>query len=166
MKDLFKNKNLYFIIMPVFAAIWVLLMCTVSIPSAEDSWKQYEDEYHNSLKVIANILLLDPERLNYDAKKTTTDAFDYAAVIELFAKKHGIPSSTYKVTSSRPMRKGDVTTQSANISLQTVNVEKLASFLSSILAGWPDLQCDMLTVKKLNTGKDAWTVSMKLTYSY
>ncbi len=166
MKDILRNPNAYFVIVPVAVAIWAVSVMAWSLPAAEKSWVDEQTEYETAKQLLNQILSLDPDRLNYKKAKGSSKEFDYADVVESYAKQQGIPPKNFQVTSRKPMKKKGETVQSADMTIATINIERLAGFLSRILSQWPGLECSKLNLTKLKTGKDAWKVTLKFTYTY
>ena len=166
MKDYLRNPNLYFLAVPLLTVCWALYAYAIQVPSANKTWEEQEKDYTISKKYITNILELAPERLEYKKSDDKADEFDYARVIATYAKQHGIPSKNYKVISRKPVKKSGKRTQSADITIETIDIQKLASFLSRMLGRWPGLECEQLSLAKLRQGKDNWKVTLKLTYRY
>jgi hypothetical protein len=165
-KNCYKNPNFYYILAPVVAVIWVLFLSTVSLSKADDKCTRRAKDYSEVQKLIPQILTIDPERLKYKVRQEASGEFDYSVALEEIAKLCGISSSNYSMTGGNAPSKGGKSRKTANVAIKTVDIVRLSRFLSQILDRWPDLECDVLTLTKLNTGKDDWKVSLKFTYTY
>ena len=166
MKDYLKNSNFYYILVPVVACAWVIFVTTVSLRAANKNWDAKKNEWDTSQKTITQILTLDRERLNFKVQKEATGEFDYSLAVEEIAKLCKISSSNYSITGGRALKSGGKSRKTATVTIKTIDIEQLAKFLSQILLQWPDLECDLLTLTKLKTGKDSWKTSVKFSYTY
>ena len=164
MKDYLKNANLYYAAVPVLVALWAFFTWTVSLPRADEEWAKLRKEYDNVQVQVAKILTIDPERLDYTTKEGKAIEFDYVSVIDKVAKEWGIPESAYNLQAKKAKKIRGQEAQSANISIKPVKIETITQFLSALLLRWPDLQCDLIKLTKLNDGPDSWKADMKLTY--
>ncbi len=166
MKDYLKNPNFYYLLAPVVAAVWALSIYTVSLPAAEKAVQKYNKDLVETRKTAGEIFKVAPERLNYKDTKEKSRTFDYAAVINVFTKQHGIATGNYKVISRKPTKKAGEKIQGADLAIESIDIQTLAGFLSQILTNWPDLSCNSITLTKLKFAKNAWKASIKLTYKY
>lgn len=164
MKDYFKNPNLYYIAVPLAVTAFVIFVIAFSLPAANRKWQEQQEDYKRAKQLITNIVRLDPERLNYKAKKDSSGEFDYSVAVEEITKLVKIPSSNFR--GGRTLKSGGKLRKSADISIEPVNIETLSRFISQILLRWPDLECDRLSIDKLPAGKDSWKASMKFIYTY
>ncbi len=166
MKDYFKNPNLYYIAVPLAATVWVIFVAVFSLPAANSKWEKKQEDYKRAQRLIAKIVTLAPERLNYEAKKDSSGEFDYSIAVEEITKLVKIPSSNLALTGRKTLRSGGKPRRSADISIEPVDIETLSRFISQILLRWPDLECDRLSIDKLPAGKDSWKASMKFIYTF
>lgn len=166
MKDYHKNPNFYYILVPTLACIWVIFASTVSLRAANKKWDMQKSEYDKSLQLMTKILTLDPERLRYKSQKAGSSEFDYSTAVEEIAKLCKISSSNYSLRGGKALKRGGKSRKTANITIDVIDIEKLAKFLSQILLRWPNLECDVLTVTKQKSAKDAWKAAMKFTYTF
>lgn len=164
-KEHLRNPNFYFVLGPLVAGLAMLTQAAVVLPRAATEWRDQQEEFKATEARIAQILIYAPERLDYKPGKTTDRDFDYANIINAYAKRHSIPPSVYRV-SSKPGTSGKEKTQRAEMTIDNINIERLSAFLSDLLAQWPGLTCDTLTLTKLKTGKDNWNAFMKFTYDF
>lgn len=166
MRDYYKNPNFYYIMVPVLACIWVIFASTVSLRAANNKWDKQKKEYDRSQELITKILTLDPERLNYESQKAGSSEFDYSSAVEEIAKLCKISSSNYSLRGGKALKRRGKSTKTANITIDIIDIEKLAQFLSQILMRWPNLECDVLSITKQKKAKDAWKATMKFTYIF
>jgi len=166
MKDYFKNPNLYYIAVPLAVTAFVIFLVAFSLPAANRKWQKQQEDFERGRQLITKILTLDPERLNYKARKAISGEFDYSVAVEEITKLVKIPSSNYSLRGGRTLKSGGKLRKSADISIEPVDIETLSRFISQILLRWPDLECDRLSIDKLPAGKDSWKSSMKFVYTY
>ena len=166
MIDFYKKTNFYFIVIPLAAAVWVVLTSTVFLKAANDEWDKMQKEKGKCDPFIARILDLDPDRLKLHNEKVKMGKFDYNTVIGSFAGRHGIADSGYGLKGTGNKKKKGVITQGARLTIDNVEVVKFTKFLSDMLNLWPNLQCEKLTLKKQNTGPDAWQATMDFKYTF
>ena len=159
MKQFYKNPVLYYILVPVLAAMWPMLVWGFYLPGAE---KHYEDEkakYIESRKDMDEILNLDPDRLNASDKQKGAVKFEFPNAINEAAKAVGIQYSL----SSRPTRKK---IQSAHVVLEDIKIAKVAEFLTKLQVRWADLQCKQIMLTKNKDKPDAWKTDIDFKYYY
>ncbi len=166
MKDYFKNPNLYYIAVPLAATVWVIFVAVFSLPAANSKWEKKQEDYKQAQRLIAKIVTLAPERLNYEAKKNSSGEFDYSIAIEEIRKLVKIPSSNLSLTGRKTLRSGGKPRRSADISIKPIDIETLSRFVSQILLHWPDLECNRLSITKLPARKDSWNAVVKFIYTY
>jgi hypothetical protein len=87
-------------------------------------------------------------------------------VINEFASLFSIRTSDFTINTRGETRRAGKRAQSAVLSIKTIDIERMAKFLSTLLIRWPDLQCEILSLDKLPQGKNNWKVDMTLTYYY
>ncbi len=164
MKDYFKNPNLYYIAVPIAVTAFVIFVIAFSLPAANRKWQKQQEDDKRAKQLITNIVRLDPERLNYKARKGGSGDFDYSEAVEEITKLVKIPSANFR--GGKTLRSGGKKRKSADISIEPVNIETLSRFISQILLRWPDLECDRLSIDKLPAGKDSWKASMRFIYTF
>ena len=168
MKDIYRNPILYYILVPVIAALWPLLIWGVYLPDAEKDWQAEKTQYIKAQKIMEEILKLDPDRLEFADLQTKAAEFDYANAIEKVASLCGIPSTNYRLSSGIIMTSSDgQKSQSATVALKDVDIVTFAKFLSTIQMRWANLQC--VQIKKLKKKKglpDRWDVDLEFKYYY
>ena len=136
MKDYLKNPNLYFAAAPVAATIWMLFILFVSLPAIEKKLDKSRSDYNKAQDLIAKIAQKDPDRLHYKTEKGSGGKFDYSNAIEEVAKLVKIPSPSYQAR--KPVRSGGKDKQSADITIDSIDIESLARFVSQMLLRWSD----------------------------
>jgi len=165
MKAYLKNPNLYYIVAPAAAALWVIFLMTVSLPATDKNIKAAQNDYSKAQDLLAKIANIDPGRLHYKAPKNGARQFDYSTAIEEIAGMVKIPSSNYTLVARRPVRTGGKERRSADLTISTVDIETLAKFTSQMLLRWSDLECELMSLDRLSTGKNHWKAIVKFTYS-
>ena len=166
MKDVLKNPNFYYIVVPTLAAVWSLYLWGGALPAAEKKFAKYKKQWELSQVQIEKILTLDPGRLEYEKLKSEGKDFDYAKAVDRFATLAGIAESKYSLTGRGQKKVRGRKAISADLTIKQIDIAKLAVFLSSILQPFPDLQCNQLNMKKQKGGPDIWNASVKFTYFY
>jgi len=166
MKDHLKNPNLYYILVPVLALIWVVFVSTISLGKANDNWKRQRADWDTSQKLIVEIIKLDPERLNYQAKKGESEEFDYSVALDEVAKLCKMSSANYSLSGGQAMNRGGKKTKTTTVNIRIIDIAQLAKFISQMENRWPNLECDLLTINKLKTGKNQWKASIKFSYTF
>ena len=166
MKDYYKNPNFYYILIPVAAMLWALLAWAVLLPETDSQWQKQAQENKDARSLITKILALDPGRINYEQQKDKVVEFDYSTSVEQFAKTCRIATSNYKLTARPIVKRSGKKNQIGDLTIKSIDIESFATFLSSMLIRWPDLQCNQLIFTKLKNAKDLWQVKIKFTYNY
>jgi hypothetical protein len=166
MKDILKNPAFYYILAPVAAALWPLLVWGVYLPSAKRSWQAEKLQYVEAQNIIKEILTIDPERLNFADSNKTVAEFDYAGAIDKTAALCGIPTTDYKINSGIMITSAGQKSQSAKISLKQVDITKFAKFLSTIQLRWANLQTVQVKLTKKKGLPDSWDVDIEFKYYY
>ena len=166
MKDIYKNPILYYILAPISVALWPLFIWGIYLPDAEDNWQAEKTQYNKAQKIMAEIITLDPGRLEFADAKNIAAEFDYAIAVERIASLCRIPSSNYNI-SSKPIRtSGGQKSQSAMVVLKQVDITKFARFISTIQLRWANLQCEKVTLAKKKGLPDTWKVDLDFKYYY
>ncbi len=165
MKAYLKNPNFYYMLAPAAAALWIVFVMSVSLPAAEKRWTKTQTDFNRAQDLIARIIALDPDRLQYKTAKGGSSKFDYSTAIQEIATLVKIPPSNYSLVARRPVRSGGKEKRSADVTISTVDIETLAKFISQMLLRWSDLECDLLSIDRLSTGKNNWKATMKFTYA-
>lgn len=165
MKELYKNPALYYILAPVLAALWPLLIWGVYLPSARHNWQVETEQYSKAQGIIKEILAIDPDRLTADSNNASVE-FDYAGAIDKTAALCGIPSSSYKLNSGIIITSAGQKSQSAKVSLKGIDVTKFAKFLSTLQLRWASLQTVQVKLTKKKGLPDSWDVDIEFKYYY
>lgn len=166
-KEYLKNPVFYFIAVPALLGLWALLTAFVFYPAAVQRWNRQKEDYQNAQNLLKELLTIEPQRLTYTAKKDGAEqGFDFSQVVNEFAATFSIPSNDFMLSTRGQTRRAGKLAKSAMLSIKSIDIEKMAKFLSTLLVRWPDLQCEMLTIEKLPQGKNLWKVDMTLTYYY
>lgn len=166
MKEIYKNLTLYYIIVPVIAALWPLLIWGVYLPAAKHNWQVEKAQYNKAQSIMAEMLALDPERLTFADLQDAAAEFDYASAVEKTAGLCGIPPTGYKLSSGRITTSGGQKSQSAKVGLKQVDITKFAKFLSTIQLRWANLQCAGVKLTKKKGLPDTWDVDLDFKYYY
>jgi hypothetical protein len=165
-KDLLKNPNFYYIAAPAAAGMFALLTVFVFYPAAVTRWHDTEAEYKSSHEYADKILKLQPERLLAANQTAGGEGFDFRVVVDDFAKVYTISPANYTISVKGEVKKQGKRAKSATLSIKTIDIEKLTKFVSTMLARWPDLECDVLSLDKGKASKDDWKADITLTYYY
>ena len=165
MKDIYKNPFLYYILVPAVIALWPLFIRTVRLPNAEQSWENEKAQYTKSQKVMAEILTIDPDRLEFVDSKDAAE-FDYAIAVEKTAGLCKIAPSNYKLSSGILITSGGQKSQNAKVVLKQVGIAKFAKFLSTIQLRWANLQCTKVKLTKKKGLADTWDADIEFKYYY
>lgn len=165
MKDIFRESAFYYIVVPVVIAIWPLLVWQVYLPRTAKNWQVEEKKFDEAQDLMNQILDLDRERLDFKNSKGE-DKFDYTVAVDAAARKVGIPSASYTI-SSKPIRgSGRNKTQDCQVGVNEVDIVRFSRFLSNIQTTWASLQCEKVTLTRRKGLPDAWKVDMTLKYYY
>ena len=167
MKDIYKNPIFYYVLIPVVAALWPLLLWTVYSPRAADNWKDEKTQYDKAQKIIKEILTLDPDRLNFAGSKNAAE-FDYADAIDNVAGLCKISSGNYKISSGMIIKSKSrgQKNQNAKVILKDVGITQFAKFLSTLQLRWADLQCTKVKLTRKKGLPDSWKVDLDFKYYY
>ncbi len=166
MKDLYRNPTLYYVLIPVIVSLWSLFMWGIYLPAAEHKWQAERAQYSKAQKIISEILVLDPERLEFADAKIASAEFDYAFAVEKTASLCKIQSTNYKLSSGVIITSGGQRSQNAKVTLKQVDITKFAKFLSTIQLRWANLQCTKVKLTKKKGLRDAWDVDLDFKYYY
>ncbi len=166
MKDIYKNPMLYYVLVPIVVALWPLLLWAVYLPRVESNLETEINHYKKAQKIITEILILDPERLDFADPNTASVEFDYAIAVERIASLYRIPSTDYKINSGMTRTSGGQKSQNANVVLKQIDITKSARFLSTLQLRWANLQCETVKLTRQKGLPDAWKVDLKFKYYY
>ncbi len=165
-KDIYSNPTLYYILVPIIVALWPLFVWGVYLPNAERSLNRDRDEYNKTRDIMAEILKLDPDRLEFADPNRRAVEFDYAVAIEKVASSCGIPPTNYRLSSGIIITSGGRKSQSANVVLKDVDITRIARFLWTIQLRWASLQCVRLKLTQKKGLPDKWDADMDFKYYY
>ena len=166
MREIYKNPLFYYVLVPIVAALWPLLVWTVYLPDAEHDWELEKARYNKAQKIIAEILAYDPDRLEFADLTSDESEFDYASAVEKVASLCRIPSKDYKLSSGLIITSGGQKTQNARITLNEVGIVKFAKFLSTIQLRWENLQCEQVKLTRSKALPDVWKADLDFRYYY
>lgn len=166
MTDVLKNPRLYYIAALAVAVGWTVAIWGLYLPNAEKKLDREITEYKQAGKLITEILFLDSSRLNYAETKTALADFDYASAVQMAASSCGISAAKYKLSSGTITTSSGEKSQSANVSLDKIDIKTFARFLSAIQLRWANLQCTKVTLKKKKDLPDTWDVDLRFNYYY
>ncbi|MBN2019847.1 MAG: hypothetical protein JW749_06445 [Sedimentisphaerales bacterium] len=166
MKDIHKNPFFYYILIPVVAVVFPALTWGVFLPGARSSFNNDKEQYQKAQDVITELLKADPDRLNFNEEKGASANFDYATAVQQAAEFCSVPSGSYRLSSGIIVTSGGQKSQSANVSLKTVDITTAARFLSIIQLRWSGLQCTKIHLKKQKGLPDSWDVEFTFKYVY
>jgi hypothetical protein len=158
-KDFWKNPDLFFMVLPIAAGL-------VFYPRSVKTWKETQGQYAEAGVLIEEILQIEPERLHFKEETGQSGEFDYAIEVDRFTKDLGISSGQYTLAVRQGLKQKGKLRRSADLSFKSVKVETAAGFISEMLARWPDLQCEQVTLEKVGTAKNEWNVKLRLLYYY
>ena len=166
MKEFYKKTDFYYFIIPLIMLVWVGATFLLGVPTAKSKFERASQDYGKIQGLVTTILTADPERLDYKKLKEKTGRFDYAVVFDDFAKLHSISSSNYSLQSQGEVKKAKQITQTANVTINSIDITTFSKLISSLQQTWPDLQCDTLSLDKVKGEKDMWKATLKFTYVF
>ncbi len=166
MRDVLKNPRLYYIAALTAAVLWAALVWGLQLPNSEKKLNTEIAQYKQAKKLITEILPLDSARLNYADPETASADFDYASAVQNAAAACAISAAKYKLSSGTITTSSGQKSQSANVSLDKVDIKTFAKFLSAIQLRWANLQCTKVTLKKKKGLPDTWDVDLRFNYYY
>ena len=168
MKDIHKNPILYYIAVPVIVGLWPLLVWAIYLPDAQKDVEEQIAQYKKGEAIMMEILTLEPDRLEFADANDTAAEFTYGEAVDTVAKLCRILPSKYNLSTAMIISTNEKKSQSANVDLKQVGIQKFARFLSMIQLRWANLQCERLKLtKKQNLpDNDMWDVDIELKYIY
>ena len=166
MTNVLKNPHLYYIAALTAVLLWTAVIWGLYLPNSEKKLNREITEYRQARKLITEILSLDSQRLDYADPKTALVDFDYASAVQNAADSCGISAAKYKLSSGTITTSSGEKSQSANVSLDEVDIKTFAGFLSAIQLRWANLQCTKVTLKKKKGLPDTWNVDLRFNYYY
>ncbi len=167
MKDIYKNPIVYYIAIPVIAALWPLLVWAVYLPSSERRLNDEINQYKKAKQIMLEILRFDPARLELADSNTHSEEFDYALAVQRVASLYEISPANYNLSSGIIIKSGGQRSQSAHVSLKDIGIDKFANFLSTIQLHWANLQCNRIKLtKKKSPPLNIWDADLEFKYYY
>lgn len=168
MKDIYRNPTFYYVLVPIIIALWPLFVWTVYLPAAERKWEDDKAQYEKAQTTIAQILVLDPDRLESRSANTDADKFDYTIAVDEAARECKISATNYQLRSRqvRDSKAKGKKTQSCHVVLRQVGIADFAGFLSTIQHRWAYLQCEKLSLTRIKDQPDVWKVDLDFLYYY
>lgn len=166
MKEIYTKPIFYYVLVPVLIGLWPIWLLIIGLPGAKTNYEKETAQYQEAEKLIGQILTdLDPQRLEYANTKKTKDEFDYITAIDQVTKFCRIPLSNYRLSSS-PLRKtkGGQKSQDASMTIEKIDIEGFARFLSIMHMRWSSLQCSNVMLAKVKGEKNTWKVDVRFTY--
>ncbi len=118
MRDYYKKANLYYAAVPLVATVFVIFVAAISLPAASRKWKSKQKDYSKAEGLIRKIVDLDPERLNYKAKKGSSGEFDYSTAVVEITTLVKIPSSNLSLRGHGVSKSGGKSRKSADITIE------------------------------------------------
>lgn len=164
MKDIYKNPILYFILVPVIAALWLLLVSLAYLPKAKEAKQAKKAEYDKAALLMDEILELDPDR-RPDANETPQQ-FSYSSEIYRVAGLCKIPASKCTLTSKQIVETREQRTQGATVVLQDVDIQSFAKFHDTLEFRWPGLETERIKLTAAKGSDDTWRVDINFKYYY
>ena len=168
MKDIYRNPILYYIAVPVIVGLWPLLVWAIYLPNAQKDVEEQIAQYKKGEQIMMAILTLEPDRLEFADANDTAAEFTYGEAVDRVAKLCRIQPSKYNLSTAMIITTNEKKSQSANVDLKQVGIQKFARFLSMIQLRWANLQCERLKlIKKQNLPEnDMLDVDIELKYIY
>jgi hypothetical protein len=166
MKEIYTKPIFYYVLVPVLVGLWPIWLLTMGLPGAKTGYEKETAQYQEAEKLIGQILNdLDPQRLDYAIAKKTKDEFDYTTAIDQVTKFCRISASNYRLSSS-PLRKtkGGQKSQDASMTIDKIDIEGFARFLSIMHMRWSSLQCSNVMLAKIKNEKNLWKVDVRFIY--
>ena len=165
MKDIIRQPAFYYIAVPAVLLIWPVMVGLVYLPDIEQNWKAESKNYTEAVTIISEIGKLDPQRIT-NRNKAEGSKFDYTSAMDTTARKLGIPSANYTVSSKDVRKSQGGKTRDCQVAVVEIDITKLSKFLSDLQASWTNLQCQKLTITKKKGLKDAWKANLTFRYYY
>ncbi|MHC4338333.1 MAG: hypothetical protein ACYSTG_10390 [Planctomycetota bacterium] len=166
MKEIYKNPNFYYILVPAMLALWPLIAGGVYLPAAKRGLTDEMKDYQKARSRVAEILMLDPGRLDVAGQKEDAAEFVYSEAIDNVANLCGIPPTNYR-PSTQPMHNRDgQKSRECRVVLTSVDIATFAKFLSTMQLRWAGLQCINTVLTKERGLPDKWKVDLDFKYYY
>ena len=166
MRELYRNPILYYLLVPVLACAWPLLVWGFYLPRAQEDWKKDNESFWKARDLIVEIMEKDPERMAAAEETRKLGKFAYAEAVDRVANLCRIPSGNWNQTTGSIVISSGKKMQQARVSLQDVSIVQAARFLSTIQAMWVDLTCDRVKLNKKEGMPDRWDMDLNFMYAY
>ena len=136
MKDIFRNSIIFYLVIPVLAAIWPALVIALYLPAARAQLDNDISNYTDANETMLDILSLAPERTQAQDPNKEEIKFEYDQVVPEIASLCSIQAEQYKLNAHEPIESKVSKTQSAAVTLTDIDITTFAKFLSMIQAHW------------------------------
>jgi hypothetical protein len=148
--------------------MWPLLVWAIYLPAAQDRVAEQMEQYEIAEAAMMDVLTLDPERLEFAEPNEAATEFSYGAAVDRVAGLCDIAADNKAIHTGVIVTTREQKSQTANVDLKLVDIEKFTKFLSMIQLRWADLQCESvkLTRKDKMPDNDMWDVGIKFKYYY
>ena len=166
MKEIYKNPNFYYILVPAMLALWPLIAGGVYLPAAERGLKDEMKDYQKARSRVTEILKLDPGRLDVAGRKGDAGEFMYSDAIDRVADLCGIPPTNYRPSTKPIFVRDGRKSQDCHVVLTSVDIATFAKFLSTMQLRWAGLQCINTVLTKEKGLPDRWKVALDFKYYY
>ena len=166
MIDKLKNPMIYYIAIPLLAALWPLLVWGKYLPDTDQELDSTMDDYKQAEQLMTEILTLDPQRLESTVTDTNTPVFTYGSAVDSAARICNIPPSNCTNSTGKIVLTGGQRTQTSNVDLKSVEIIQFARFLSTIQQQWPNLICDRVSLTRKPEFPDMWDADINFKYVY
>ncbi len=166
MRDLYKNPIFYYVLVPILAGLWPLLVWGVYLPKAEKAWEDDRKLYNEATASIVEILEKDPDRLKIVEESKSLGKFAYAEAVDRAANLCQILSSNYTLSTGSMVTSGKKESQQARVNLMDVSIVQAAKFLSTIQSMWVNLSCERIRLTKKPGMPDRWDMDLTFQYHY
>jgi hypothetical protein len=163
MKSLLKNKSSYHLLLPLLAACWPAWVRVASLPAARANWREQSKQHLDAQKLFLQILELDSGRLKVQDPAEARQ-FDYATEVQKTANATGISAANYRLNVRQSVKIAEQEVQSADLTLENVDITRFALFAASMEANWPNLQCTQINLTKVEGGPDLWRANLQFRY--
>ncbi len=166
MRELYRNPILYYVLVPVLACAWPLLVWGYYLPQAKSNWEKDRESFWKAQDLIVEILEQDQERMTVAEETRKLGKFTYAEAVDRVANLCRIPSGNWSQTTGSIVISNGKKMQQARVSLEKVSIVQAAKFLSTIQAMWVDLTCDRVKLNKREGLPDQWDMDLNFMYAY
>jgi hypothetical protein len=166
MREVYKNPLLYYVLIPVLVGLWPLLVRGLYLPQSKSDLKTEGSLCIEGQTQVIEILRIDPERLNTQAKGQRATEFEFSSAVNQAANLCRIPSSSCQIYAGSKSTSEGRTRQDARIKLTNVDIVQAAKFLSHMQSMWVALQCQDLKLQRKKGMPDQWDVDFRFIYYY